>query len=236
MKLVADLHVHTVSSGHAYSTIEEYVDQAVKIGLKAIAITDHGSSMPGAPHYYHFANLRMVPDKLRGIRIYRGIEANVIDADGTIDLPPEKFTKLDIVMVAMHPRCGYENQGEEKNTEVLLKAIAKNPEINIIAHPGNRKNPNNIEQTVAAAKEHNNAIEINNNSFLSRAGSEERCLAFAREVKRQDARVVIGTDSHISTMLGVFTDALKLIKEAGLMEKHVLNTSLKKIDEYLLRG
>ncbi|MBI5400184.1 PHP domain-containing protein [Candidatus Saganbacteria bacterium] len=235
MKLVADLHVHTVSSGHAYSTIEEYVAQAVKIGLKALAITDHGSSMPGAPHYYHFANLRMIPAKLRGVRIYRGIEANVINADGTIDLPPEDFTKLEIVMVAMHPRCGYENQGEEQNTAVLLRAIDKNPEINIIAHPGNPKYPINIEQTVAIAKERKIAIELNNSSFVSRAGCEERCLAFAREVKRQDARVIIGTDSHISTMLGIFTEALELVKAAGLMEKHVLNTSLKKLEEYLLR-
>jgi len=50
MKLVADLHVHTVSSGHAYSTIEEYAARAKKIGLKGVAITDHGPAMPGAPH------------------------------------------------------------------------------------------------------------------------------------------------------------------------------------------
>ena len=53
MKLVADLHLHTIASGHAYSTIEEYVARAKKIGLKAIAITDHGPAMPGGPHQYH---------------------------------------------------------------------------------------------------------------------------------------------------------------------------------------
>jgi putative hydrolase len=235
MKIVADLHIHTVASGHAYSTIEEYIARAKEIGLKGIAITDHGPAMPGGPHDYYFQNMRMIPEKLEGVRIYRGIESNVVDAEGKIDLPPNDFTRLDIVMVAMHPRCGYDNQGEEKNTEVILKALEKNPEINVIAHPGNPKYPLNIEQTVSAAKEKGAVIEINNSSFTSRVGSWERCLEFAREVKRQAWKVVVVSDSHISGMLGSFDKALRLIKEAGLSEEHVVNTSLEKIDKYLLK-
>jgi putative hydrolase len=235
MKIVADLHIHTVASGHAYSTIEEYVDRAKKIGLKAIGITDHGPAMPGGPHYYYFQNMRMIPEVMEGVRIYRGIEANVVDAEGKIDTPPPGFTQLDMVMVAMHPRCGYENEGEEKNTEVLLRALEKNPEIKVIAHPGNPKYPINIQRTVSAAKQRGIAIEINNSSFLSRVGSWERCLEFAREVKRQDGRVIVVSDSHISTMLGGFDKALELIKEAGLSQKHVINTSLERIEKDLLR-
>jgi putative hydrolase len=234
MNLVADLHIHTVSSGHAYSTIEEYAVQAKKIGLQAIAITDHGSAMPGGPHSYHFSNMRMIPDVLDGIRVYRGIEANVINSNGQIDLSDEDLARLDIVMVATHPFCGYENQGEEKNTEVLIKSL-DNPYINIIAHPGNPKYPLNVEKTVAAAKEKKVLIEINNSSFTSRVGSWEKCLEFAKEIKRQDWKVVIGSDSHITTMLGTFDKALELIKEAGLSEEHVVNTSLDKIERYLLR-
>ncbi|MBU1026439.1 MAG: phosphatase [Candidatus Margulisbacteria bacterium] len=233
MKLVADLHIHTISSGHAYSTVEEYVAQAKKIGLKAIAITDHGPAMPGGPHWYHFFNLKMIPEKHQGIRIYRGVEANIINNEGKLDLPDDALERLDIVIVAMHPRCGYENLGEEGNTKVLLKTL-KNPHVNVIAHPGNPMYPINVEQTVAAAKEKGVILEINNSSPTSRAGSWDRCLAFAREIKRQDWKVILTTDAHFSTMLGKFDEALKLIKEAGLTEKHVVNTSLAKIDKYLL--
>ncbi len=235
MRLAADLHVHTVSSGHSYSTLEEYVRQAKKVGLKAFAMTDHGPAMPGGPHYYHFSNMRMIPRKLSGIRIFRGIEANIINANGKIDIAEQeiKWGELEIIMAAMHPRVGYENQGEEKNTEVLLRAL-ENPYINVIAHPGNPKYPVKIEETVDAARRKKVAIELNNSSFMSREGSWDRCLAFAKEVKRQDWKVVIGTDSHISTMLGKFDQAMKLVKEAGLTEKHIINTSIEKIEKYLL--
>ncbi len=235
MKIAADLHVHTISSGHAYSTVEEYAAQAKKIGLKGFAIADHGPAMPGAPHAYHFQNLGMIPEKINGVRIYRGIEANIIDADGTADLPEEWLTRLEIVLIATHPRCGYDDQGADKNTEVLFKAIDKYPRINIIAHPGNPKYPLKVEETIALAKARGVVIEINNSSFTSRAGSWDKCLEFAKEVKRQDAKVVLTTDSHISMMLGVFDKSLQIVKEAGLTEDHIINTSLDRIDRELIR-
>jgi putative hydrolase len=234
MKIVADLHTHTVSSGHAYSTLEEYVAQAKKIGLEAIAVTDHGPAMPGGPHSYYFSNMRMIPENFDGIRIYKGIEANVINSNGDLDLSDEDLARLDIVYVAMHPRCGYENQGEKGNTEVLIKAL-RNPYVNVIAHPGNPKFPINVAKTVSLAKEKGVLIEINNSSFTSREGSWDRCLEFAREIKRQDWKVILTTDSHFSTMLGVFDKALEIVNIAGLTEEHVVNTSLEKIERFLLK-
>lgn len=235
MKLIADLHVHTISSGHAYSTLEEYVRQAKKIGLQALAITDHGPAMPGGPHYYHFSNMRMIPKEIDGVKILRGIEANVISEQGEIDLQPEevRWGELDIVMIALHPRCGYENQGEEKNTKVIIKAMAK-PYVNVLAHPGNPKYLLKVKETVAAAKELGVVIEINNSSALSRPGSHDKCLEFAKEAKRIGCPVLIGTDSHYSSMLGDFTLALQLAAEAGLTEEDIVNTSWDKIERFLL--
>lgn len=235
MKLIADLHVHTIASGHAYSTIEEYVAEAKKIGLEAIAITDHGPNMPGAPFEWYFSNMKMIPDFIDGIRIFRGIEANIINKKGQLDLNDNDLAKLDIVFAAMHPLCGYDNQGEKGNTKVLEKAL-ENPHINIIAHAGNPMFPIEVERTVAMAKERGVLLEINNSSFTtSRKGSRGKCLEFAKEIKKQDWKVVLTTDSHISPMLGRFDEALKLIAEAGLTEEHVVNTSMEKIEEYLLK-
>ncbi len=47
MKPIADLHVHSVASGHAFSTIEETCRQAKKKELELVAITNHGPALPG---------------------------------------------------------------------------------------------------------------------------------------------------------------------------------------------
>jgi putative hydrolase len=235
MKIVADLHVHTVSSGHAYSTLEEYVSRAKKIKLSGFAVTDHGSAMPGAPHYYHFANMRMIPRMIRGIRVLRGIEANIINDRGEIDIQPVdiKWGELDIVIVAMHPRCGYQNQGEAMNTAVMIRAI-QNPLVDIIARLDNPQFPVNIREVVAAAKARKVVPELNNSSPFSRPGSEGMATELVEAVQAADWQLVLGTDSHIASMLGDFTVAKKLLQKAGLTEKQVVNTSWAKIEKYLL--
>ncbi len=86
MRLVADCHVHTVNSGHAYSTINEYATEAAEKGLELIGMTDHGPAMPGGPHIYHFDNLKIIPDNLHGVEILKGAEANIIGYDGSMDI------------------------------------------------------------------------------------------------------------------------------------------------------
>jgi len=56
-----DLHMHTVASTHAYSTLHDYIAIAKSKGLKLFAITDHGPDMADAPHYWHFVNMRVWP-------------------------------------------------------------------------------------------------------------------------------------------------------------------------------
>ena len=71
IRLEADLHVHTVASGHAYSTVEEITREAARRGLTLVGITDHGPGLPGGAHQYHFWNLRILPEVLNGVRILK---------------------------------------------------------------------------------------------------------------------------------------------------------------------
>lgn len=45
-----DLHMHTVASTHAYSTLSDYIAEAKRKGIKLFAITDHGPDMEDTPH------------------------------------------------------------------------------------------------------------------------------------------------------------------------------------------
>jgi putative hydrolase len=235
IKLIADLHIHTVSSGHAYSTIEEYVAAAKKKKIKIIAITDHGPAMPGGAPVYHFANMRMIPDYLNGVRILRGAEVDIIDKDGKLDIPDEALANLDFATVAIHPKCGYEGTSEKENTEVLLKAM-DNPYIRVIAHPGNPMYPIEYKKVISVAKEKGILIELNNSSLtISRKGSVERCFEIAKFVKKIGWKVTLGSDSHISTMVGDLDVALQMAIDAGLTKQDIINTSMELIERYLLK-
>jgi len=53
-RLQADIHVHTVASGHAFSTLLELRDYSIVHGIRILGIADHGPSMRGAPHEGYF--------------------------------------------------------------------------------------------------------------------------------------------------------------------------------------
>ena len=53
MKYVADMHTHTLASGHAYNTINEMIRAASEKKLEIIGITEHAPAMPGSTNVYY---------------------------------------------------------------------------------------------------------------------------------------------------------------------------------------
>ena len=60
MKLLFDLHTHTVASGHAFSTLKENIEEAAAKGLKAMGTSDHYSAMPGSAQPIYFTNFKAI--------------------------------------------------------------------------------------------------------------------------------------------------------------------------------
>jgi putative hydrolase len=228
----ADLHVHTLASGHAYSTINEIAAEAARKELKLIAMTDHGPALPGGPHLYHFAALRFVPEFIHGVRVLRGIEANILGR-GRIDLPDPLVEKLDLVMAGFHEETGFEEKGAVANTRSLL-AVMELPRVKVISHPGNPRFPVDFEAVVRQALATGTALEINNSSFtVSRRGSSEPCGRLAQLCARHGAPVALGSDAHIAQGVGEFGEALGAIAAAGVAWEQVVNRTLASTLDFL---
>lgn len=232
LKFLTDTHCHTISSGHAYSTITEIVEVASEKGLKLIAMTDHGPAMPGGPHIFHIANQRVIPDYIKGVRVLKGVEANIMDFDGGLDLPERYLKKLEIVIASLHDVC-IEPGSVEENTGALVAAM-KNPYVDIIAHPGNPYYPIDIDRLIQCACETGTLIEINNSSFTgSRKGSAENCKNIAAKAKEKGVCLVAGSDCHICFDVGRFNKIEEIFKELDMPEELVINTNPGKLIDYL---
>jgi putative hydrolase len=228
----ADLHVHTLASGHAYSTLDEIAREAAGKGLRLVGMTDHGPALPGGPHPYHFAALRFVPESLHGVRILRGVEANIVEG-GRLDLADEILGSLDLVMAGFHEDCGFDGRGAAANTRALLEVLEQ-PRVKVVAHPGNPVFPLDYEAVARKAAETGTALEINNSSFtLSRKGSEGNCLAIARLCARFGTPVTLGSDAHIAQGVGEFAAALNVVRRAGIAWEQVVNRTLESTIAFL---
>jgi putative hydrolase len=231
--LEADLHVHTVASGHAFSTITEIAEEAARKGMKAFAATDHGPAMPGGPHRYHFSNLRVLPRIVGGIEVIRGVELNILNEDGEVDLPPEYLALLDLAWAGLHALC-FDGSGTESYTRAVLSAL-ENPYIDGIVHPGNPDYPLDAEAVVEQAKKYNKLLEINNSSFHVRLGSLEPCRRFAALAAKHDVMVAVNSDSHYAADIGRCEMASEVLAEAGIQADMVVNSSMDKVHQLLAR-
>ena len=234
MQFVADLHVHTVASGHAYSTVKEIACAAAEKGLAMIALTDHGPGMPGGAHAYHFSNQIAIPDSLFGVRVLKGIEANVMDRQGKLDLDDFRLGKLDVVAVGLHTVCTPYGTVQE-NTAMMLAAM-RNPFVDVVVHPGNPEYLIDEETMVKEAFRCGVALEVNNSSLtVSRKGSQSHCDNIVGLAKVYGTKLIVGSDSHYCETVGVFSVAAELLEKYNIPAEQVLNTSVERVLAHLNR-
>ena len=235
IKIKADLHTHSLASGHAYSTIDEMARGAQKKGLELIAITDHGPAMPGSCHEYYFGNMKIIPDILYGVNILTGVEANILN-DGSLDLTNRRLNELDFVAAGIHSDAGYDNQTKIEHTRAVIEAI-KNPQVNMITHPANLAYPVDLEKIVKVAVENNVILEANASSFYGfregRRGDRKMSIKLCQLTKEYGAALSLNSDAHFHTEVGDVSFLDEIIQKAGLDENDVINCSAEKILGYL---
>ncbi len=224
MNIEVDTHTHTVASGHAYSTLAENVAVASARGLKFLAITDHGPKMPGAAHFWYFLNMRVIPRIMHGVGVLRGVEANIINFKGELDIDEEVHQHMDIVLASFHQPV-ISPATKNLHTDGIVRAMATG-KIDVFAHGGNPAFPIDVDEVAGAAASYNVLVEINNSSFTtSRPGSMKNCVALAEAVARHDGYLTFGSDAHIASKVGAFEECIHLIDTIGFPKDRILTRS-----------
>ncbi|SHK51538.1 phosphatase [Hespellia stercorisuis] len=237
MKIIADTHAHTLVSGHAYSTMREMVQAGAEHGLEALALTEHAPQMPGTCGELYFMNLKVVPREMNGIQVLLGVELNILNSDGEVDLPESLYKPLDIVLASIHQPCFHEEPTIENNTKAYVNAM-KNPHINIIGHPDDGRFPIDYETLVKTAKETNTLLEVNNSSLNPRGfrtQARENLFEMLDLCKRYEVPITTGSDAHVDVDAGNFDFALPLLRECDFPEELVVTTDLKKLKPFINR-
>ncbi|MCL2421208.1 MAG: PHP domain-containing protein [Defluviitaleaceae bacterium] len=229
MNFILDMHCHTVASGHAQNTLEEYAATAQEKDLALIGISDHGPAMSGSCPLSHFLDIIKWPAHIGGMHWLKGAEANIIDVYGGLDIPDNILSALDYCIVSVHDGLFLPGDADA-NTNAIIGAM-ENPYVNIIGHLGDAYVPINIKPIVAAAKKTKTIIEINNKSLMpahhryNKDGIVQKILA---ECKKQNVAVIAGSDAHRASSVGELAFAKALIEKVDIDEALVLNTSIER--------
>ena len=239
-KLKFDYHTHTIYSRvgpyfHGKGRVIDNARAAAKRSRASLAITDHG------PSEFYGLNLKTIPQIRREIaaamhsfpklKIYLGVEADIVDTPNGLDVSPEDFALFDFVNAGYHyvPKCHmlhnfvafrapWPKKLKEKlrfqNTERIIKALKSN-DIKILTHPGDKAFID--EHAVAkACEETGTMVEIN-------ARHKHPDVRDLQIYKNYDIDFVISSDAHRPKHVGRYAESLALALEAGIDPARIVN-------------
>lgn len=235
-QFLMDLHTHTIASVHAYSTVTENAREAKKNGLELMGMSDHGFGMSHTTLPEYWMNLRVIPDYLEGVRVLRGMEANICNADGRI-FEEDALEGLQYLIASVHGNA-YEHApaDEDDFTAAMVNALDRYPQINILGHPDDARYHLNYEEVISACKRNGVAVEVNNSSlnpFSYRQNSRENMQVYLKLCMKYEVPVIVNSDAHIATAVGAFRKAAEVLESVGFPEELLVNNSWEKLEDLL---
>jgi DNA polymerase (family 10) len=201
-------------------------EAAKERGYTYLAITDHSrhSRVAGGLDPDRLAEqideIDRLNDELDGLRLLKGSEVDILE-DGSLDLPDEILSRLDLRVCSLHDKL---DLPEQKQTERVIRAM-DNRWFNILAHPTGRlidkREPAalDMEKVLAAARERGCCLEIN-------AQPERLDLkdTHARMAKEMGVKLAISTDAHSTSGLAAMRFGIDQARRGWLGPDDVLNT------------
>lgn len=242
MLIKCDTHLHTTLSVHAVGSVAEYAARAAALGLEAIAVTDHCSLK--MCHYEQSVDVILAdtyPEKLYGVRIYKGAEIDLEDYQGHMcfynvpyDAQSSALDRLlatrDIVIASPHfPPEGRVGSYEEI-TRMYLGAVA-NPCVTTIGHPERINGDYDITAVALAAAQNGTFLEVNSASIPRGYGPAiSKMLTVCKSL---GTMVVVNSDSHVVENLGQVDEAKRLLIDCAFPPELVANRDLASFEAAL---
>lgn len=228
---LSDIHTHSIASGHGtICTISDMAKAASSKGLKLLGITDHGPATLAAGTSSYFRSLTYSPRKRFNVELLYGIELNILDVNGKVDLEQELLEKLDYAIASMHLQ-NFRPAGREENTQAFLN-VMKNPVVKILGHIDNTQYKLDYDAIIKAAGENGVIPEINEASLAPygyRGDTRGNCAEILRCCRKYLVPVILSSDSHGAAHIGDFSYAADFVHQAMFPESLILNNQIPKL-------
>ena len=232
---LADIHTHSIASGHGTScTISDMAKEAGRKGMKLLGITDHGPGTLASGTSSYFRGLPFCPRKRFGVEVLYGVELNILDIQGHVDLSDELLSNLDYAIISMHGQ-NYRSGTVKENTLAYQNAM-KYPAVKVLGHCDNPAFPVDYDTLAYTASRENVIFEINEVSLTPggyRGDTRANNAEILRCCLKYQLPIVLSSDSHGKEHVGDFTYAAEFVHQTGFPESLILNNQIPRLKVFL---
>ena len=224
--ILLDIHTHSIASGHgSLDTITDMARAAAAASLDILGISDHGPATPGSGKSSYFRNLHLSDRRRFGVTLLYGVELNILNEVGDVDLDDDLIGTLDYALISMHPDT-FRSGSTASNTQAYINAM-HHPRVRFLGHPDDGRFPVDYEHLLSVAKESHVFPELNNASLMPQAFRKNglhNSVKILEICKRLRLPVLLSSDSHGTSHLGDMRYILPLLEECGFPPELVINS------------
>lgn len=228
-----DFHTHTIYS-HGKGSVLQNAQEAKNKNIIGIAITDHGFSHPA------FGMRRRKLEQMRldcenaqkqtGVKVFLGIESNILGLEGKTDVRPDDYDKLDVFLAGVHRFVTYSKFSDyfklfganffasalnfkvtdnivKDTTKSYINAIKNNP-IDVLTHLNFCCFSNSLE-VAKCLEDYGTYLEINTKKV--HLSDEE----WQNIVDKTNVNFIVDSDAHSPDRIGddkLYQDLIKRVK------------------------
>lgn len=225
--ILLDLHTHSLSSGHgSRDTITDMARAAASASLDILGISDHGPATAGAGSSTYFRSLQLADRKRFGITLLYGVELNILNENGDVDLDDTLIETLDYALISMHPDT-FRSGSAFHNTQAFINAM-RHPRVLFLGHPDDSRFPLDYERLLSAAKDHHVFPELNNASLMPQAyrkGGLRNSVEILTICKKLHLPILLSSDSHGKSHIGDMSHILPLLEKYSYPSELVINSN-----------
>ncbi len=230
-------HVHTHFSDGT-EPLEKMVQEARKMGMAYIGISDHSQSAfyAGGLKIEDIERQHAIIDALNQkwapFHIFKGIESDIAP-DGRLDYEDHILSRFDFVIAAVHSHF---KMSEEEMTARICRALS-DPHTTMLAHPTGRlllsRDPYsiNMPKVIETAARYNKVLELNANP--QRFDLDWRHCIIAQ---KKGVKIAVNPDAHSVGGLYDIDFGVKIARKGWISKENCLNClSLEAVKAYLDR-
>ena len=232
MILSADFHTHTRFSD-AHDTVLAMAQRAKELGLKAIAITDHGFShvcfgVRRKKKEQYFKDIREAREKT-GVNVLVGMEGNILGRQGGSCLTEEDYRDFDVYLAGFHVFSHHESFRDFVNgwsgylrynmglngpkrlikdqTLAYIRTVERNP-IDVLAHVNFQCFADSVE-VAKCCRDYGTYFEISGKKTHFTDDELDKIV-------QTGVRFVVNSDAHSTDRVGDIRIAVEQIKRVGV--------------------
>lgn len=239
--MIADLHNHTKLCNHAQGEIDEYIEQAIRCGIRYFGFSEHAPMDFDQMYRIRFDQMQEYEQSIleakkkyeKEIEIFLGYEVDYLQ--GYMDKRVLE-ADVDYLIGSVHflEEWGFDNPefiGSYANKDIdeiwqkyfdTIEEMAQSRLFDIVGHLDlikifkfmPKKEINSIaKNALLAIKESDMSIEINVAGLRKPIGETYPSIALLQEVKKLDIPITFASDAHKPEQVGLYS------KETTLMAK-----------------